>query len=187
MARNPFDNFTDKARQVFVVAQDEARRLNHNYLGTEHLLLAMLRVKQSVAGEVLGELGLKYTRVRRLVQEIVGHGQSKPDATLAVTPRVKRVMELASKEARKRHHDYIGTEHLLLGLIQEGEGVAVRILESLGLSRERVRSTVMQKMATPKDYLGRNLRELAKRTGVVCGTAVVIVLFLRRLTPRLST
>lgn len=186
MATKAFDTFTDRARQVFVVAQDEARRLNHNYLGTEHLLLAMLRVKDSLAGKVLGESGLRETRVRRLVQEIVGRGQSMPDASLAVTPRVKRVMELALKQARTLQHDSVGAEHLLLGLLQEGEGVAVRILETLGVSRERVRSTLMQELASPEGDRRSSRRELAKHAGVAFGAVVAIVLLLRRFAPKLS-
>ncbi|MFB0546596.1 MAG: Clp protease N-terminal domain-containing protein, partial [Anaerolineae bacterium] len=134
------NRFTKRARRVLTMAQEEAQRLNHNYIGTEHLLLGLIREKDSVAVQVLRGLGLDPQRVRETVERTVGRGDRHPFGRISLTPRTKRVIELAFDEARRLGHHYIGTEHLLLGLVREGEGVAVNVLKSLGVSIESVRT-----------------------------------------------
>jgi ATP-dependent Clp protease ATP-binding subunit ClpC len=134
--------FTDRARRVVVLAQDEARLLNHNYLGTEHLLLGLIR--EGVAVKALESLGISLAAVRAQVQEIIGQGQSAPTSHIPFTPRAKKVLELSFREALQLHHDYIGTEHLLLGLIGEGDGVAAQVLMQLGSDLSRVRQRVIE-------------------------------------------
>ncbi|MFQ5945170.1 MAG: ATP-dependent Clp protease ATP-binding subunit [Anaerolineae bacterium] len=135
-----FDRFTKRARQVLALAQEEAQRLNHNYIGTEHLLLGLVREESDVAARVLRELGLGSRALRGAVEEVVGRGERKTMGKIGLTPRTKRVIELAVDEARRLGHHYIGTEHLLLGLIREGEGIAVDVLKNLGVSLDRVRT-----------------------------------------------
>ena len=137
-----FDKFTKRARRVLTFAQEEAQRLNHNYIGTEHILLGLIREEEGLAAKVLRDLGLDQTRVRQVIEEIVGRGQAAPGTRLSLTPRTKRVIELAVDEARRMGHHYIGTEHLLLGLIREGDGIAVNVLKSLGVSPDKVRSNL---------------------------------------------
>jgi ATP-dependent Clp protease ATP-binding subunit ClpC len=146
-----FDKFTKRARRVLTFAQEEAQRLNHNYIGTEHILLGLIREEEGLAAKVLRELGLDQTRVRQVIEEIVGRGQAAPGTRLSLTPRTKRVIELAVDEARRMGHHYIGTEHLLLGLIREGDGIAVNVLKSLGVSPDKVRSNLAKEVmnATP--------------------------------------
>ncbi len=134
------NRFTKRARRVLTMAQEEAQRLNHNYIGTEHLLLGLIREKDSVAVQVLRGLGLDPQRVRETVERTVGRGDRHPFGRISLTPRTKRVIELAFDEARRLGHHYIGTEHLLLGLVREGDGVAVNVLKSLGVSIESVRT-----------------------------------------------
>jgi ATP-dependent Clp protease ATP-binding subunit ClpC len=136
--------FTDGARRVVVLAQDEARLLNHNYLGTEHLLLGLIREGEGVAVKALESLGISLEAVRAQVQEIIGQGQSAPTGHIPFTPRAKTVLELSFREALQLHHDYIGSEHLLLGLIREGEGVAAQVLMQLGADLFRVRQRVIE-------------------------------------------
>jgi ATP-dependent Clp protease ATP-binding subunit ClpC len=136
--------FTDRARRVVVLAQDEARLLNHNYLGTEHLLLGLIREGEGVAVKALESLGISLAAVRAQVQEIIGQGQSAPTSHIPFTPRAKKVLELSFREALQLHHDYIGTEHLLLGLIGEGDGVAAQVLMQLGSDLSRVRQRVIE-------------------------------------------
>jgi len=141
-----FDKFTKRARRVLTFAQEEAQRLNHNYIGTEHILLGLIREEEGLAAKVLRDLGLDQTRVRQVIEEIVGRGQAAPGTRLSLTPRTKRVIELAVDEARRMGHHYIGTEHLLLGLIREGDGIAVNVLKSLGVSPDKVRSNLAKEV-----------------------------------------
>src|SRR6266702_8158178 len=134
-----FERFTDRARRVVVLAQEEARMLNHNYIGTEHILLGLIHEGEGVAAKALESLGISLEAVRQQVEEIIGQGQQAPAGHIAFTPRAKKVMELARREASDLGHDYIGTEHLLLGLVREGEGVAAQVLVKLGADLARVR------------------------------------------------
>lgn len=138
MADN-LDKFTKRARRVLSYAQEEATRLNHNYIGTEHLLLGLLREEEGLAAKVLRDLGVDQNRVRRMIEDIVGRGQAPANARLTLTPRTRRVIELAVDEARRLGHHYIGTEHLLLGLVREEEGVAISVLRTLNLTPEKIR------------------------------------------------
>jgi ATP-dependent Clp protease ATP-binding subunit ClpC len=139
-----FDKFTDRARRVLTLAQEEAQRFNHNYIGTEHLLLGLVREGEGVAAKVLGNMGVQLPRVRSAVEFIIGRGDSMVMGEIGLTPRAKKVIELSVDEARRLNHHYIGTEHLLLGLVREGEGIAAGVLESLGVNLEKVRAQVMQ-------------------------------------------
>jgi ATP-dependent Clp protease ATP-binding subunit ClpC len=141
-----FDRFTKRARRVLSLAQEEAQRLNHNYIGTEHLLLGLVREENGVAVRVLRELGVDPRQIRERVERTVGRGQRASYGKLSLTPRTKRVIELAVDEARRLGHHYIGTEHLLLGLVREGEGVAVDVLKGLGVSLDKVRSQTARVM-----------------------------------------
>ena len=135
-----FDKFTERARRVLTLAQEEAQRFNHNYIGTEHLLLGLVREGDGVAAKVLNNLGVELSKVRSAVEFIIGRGEKSVTGEIGLTPRAKKVIELAVEEARRLNHSYIGTEHLLLGLVREGEGIAFGVLESLGVSLERVRT-----------------------------------------------
>ncbi|MDQ3541320.1 MAG: ATP-dependent Clp protease ATP-binding subunit [Chloroflexota bacterium] len=139
-----FDKFTDRARKVLTLAQEEAQRFNHNYIGTEHLLLGLVREGDGVAAKVLSNMGVQLPRVRSAVEFIIGRGDTMVMGEIGLTPRAKKVIELAVDEARRLNHHYIGTEHLLLGLVREGEGIAAGVLESLGVNLEKVRAQVMQ-------------------------------------------
>ncbi|MBE9501473.1 MAG: ATP-dependent Clp protease ATP-binding subunit [Dehalococcoidia bacterium] len=134
-----FEKFTERARRVLTLAQEEAQRFNHNYIGTEHILLGLVREGDGVAAKVLSNLGVELEKVRSAVEFIIGRGERTFRGEIGLTPRAKRVIELAVDEARRLGHNYIGTEHLLLGLLREGEGVAAGVLESLGVSLEKVR------------------------------------------------
>jgi ATP-dependent Clp protease ATP-binding subunit ClpC len=135
-----FDKFTERARRVLTLAQEEAHRFNHNYIGTEHILLGLVREGDGVAAKVLGNLGVELNKVRSAVEFIIGRGDRTVLGEIGLTPRAKKVIELAVDEARRLNHSYIGTEHLLLGLVREGEGIAAGVLESLGVNLERVRA-----------------------------------------------
>ncbi len=135
-----FDKFTERARRVLTLAQEEAQRFNHNYIGTEHLLLGLVREGDGVAAKCLNNLGVELSKVRSAVEFIIGRGEKSITGDIGLTPRAKKVIELAVEEARRMNHSYIGTEHLLLGLVREGEGIAFGVLESLGVSLERVRT-----------------------------------------------
>jgi ATP-dependent Clp protease ATP-binding subunit ClpC len=139
-----FERFTDRARRVVVLAQEEARMLNHNYIGTEHILLGLIREGEGVAAKALESLGISLDAVREQVQEIIGQGQNAPSGHIPFTPRAKKVLELSLREALQLGHNYIGTEHILLGLIREGEGVAAQVLVKLGADLNRVRQQVIQ-------------------------------------------
>src|SRR5690554_4682715 len=139
-----FERFTDRARRVVVLAQEEARMLNHNYIGTEHILLGLIHEGEGVAAKALESLGISLEAVRQQVEEIIGQGQQAPSGHIPFTPRAKKVLELSLREALQLGHSYIGTEHILLGLIREGEGVAAQVLVKLGADLNRVRQQVIQ-------------------------------------------
>ena len=178
-----FERFTDRARRVVVLAQEEARMLNHNYIGTEHILLGLVREGEGVAAKSLESLGISLEAVRQQVEEIIGQGQQAPSGHIPFTPRAKKVLELSLREALQLGHNYIGTEHILLGLIREGEGVAAQVLVKLGADLNRVRQQVIQLLSgyqgkepatagapaegTPSsslvlDQFGRNLTQAAR-------------------------
>jgi hypothetical protein len=139
-----FERFTDRARRVVVLAQEEARLLNHNYIGTEHLLLGLIHEQQGVAAKALELLGIRLEAVRSQVEQIIGLGQSAPVGHIPFTPRAKKVLELSLRESKQLGHNYIGTEHILLGLVREGEGVAAQVLVGLGADLPRVRQQVIK-------------------------------------------
>src|SRR5437762_3473360 len=177
-----FERFTDRARRVVVLAQEEARMLNHNYIGTEHILLGLIHEGEGVAAKALESLGISLEGVRQQVEEIIGQGQQAPSGHIPFTPRAKKVLELSLREALQLGHNYIGTEHILLGLIREGEGVAAQVLQKLGADLNRVRQQVIQLLQgyagkgegqpgeqAPQgsmvlDQFGRNLTQLARET-----------------------
>ena len=128
-----FERFTDRARRVVVLAQEEARMLNHNYIGTEHILLGLIHEGEGVAAKALESLGISLEAVWAQVEEIIGQGQSAPTGHIPFTPRAKKVLELSLREATALHHGYIGAEHILLGIVREGEGLAPKILHDLDL------------------------------------------------------
>jgi ATP-dependent Clp protease ATP-binding subunit ClpC len=138
-----FERFTDRARRVVVLAQEEARMLNHNYIGTEHILLGLIHEEQGLAARALESLGISLEAVRSHIQEMVGKSEAAPVGHIPFTPRAKKVMELSLREAIELGHNYIGTEHLLLGLIREGEGVAAQALAKLGADMKQVRGIVI--------------------------------------------
>jgi ATP-dependent Clp protease ATP-binding subunit ClpA len=138
-----FERFTDRARRVVVLAQEEARLLNHNYLGTEHLLLGLIHEGQGVAAKALESLGISQEAVQAQVEEIIGQGEVAPSGHIPFTPRAKKVLELSLREAKQLGHNYIGTEHILLGLIREGEGVAAQVLVRLGAELSPTRRQVI--------------------------------------------
>ena len=139
-----FERFTDRARRVVVLAQEEARMLNHNYIGTEHILLGLIHEGEGVAAKAPESLGISLDAVRQQVEEIIGQGQQAPSGHIPFTPRAKKVLELADRETRALGHAYVGTEHILLGLIREGDGVAVQVLVTLGADLNRVRQQVIR-------------------------------------------
>src|SRR5215218_9320292 len=142
-----FERFTDRARRVVVLAQEEARLLKHNYIGTEHLLLGLIHEGEGVAAKALESLGISLEAVRAQVEEIIGQGETAPSGHIPFTPRAKKVIELSLREARQLHCNYIGTEHILLGLVREGEGVAAQVLVKLGADLPRVRQQVVQELS----------------------------------------
>ena len=144
-----FERFTERARQVVVLAQEEARALRHNYIGTEHLLLGLLREEQGIAARALEALGVKIEEVRAQVARIVGQGDVVETGQIPFTPRAKRVLELALRDALSLGHNWIGTEHVLLGLTRENEGVAMRILLDCGVDAERIRDEVFRTLGSP--------------------------------------
>ena len=142
-----FEKFTERARRVLTAAQEEAQHLNHNYIGTEHILLGLIREEEGVAAKVLTSMGVTLTKVRSAVEYIIGRGEKPTTGEIGLTPRAKRVIELAIDEARRLGHNYIGTEHLLLGLLHEGEGVAAGVLESFGITLEQTRAEVVRALS----------------------------------------
>src|SRR5688572_16688117 len=177
-----FERFTDRARRVVVLAQEEARMLNHNYIGTEHILLGLIHEGEGVAAKALESLGISLEAVLAQVEEIIGQGHQAPSGHIAFTPRAKKVLELSLREALQLGHSYIVTEHILLGLIREGEGVAAQVLQKLGADLNRVRQQVIQLLSgytggretttaeqSPQgsmvlDQFGRNLTQLARES-----------------------
>src|SRR2546428_5253736 len=139
-----FERFTDRARRVVVLAQEEARMLNHNYIGTGPILLGLIHEGDGVAAKAMEALNISLEAVRSQVEEIIGQGQAAPTGHIPFTPRAKKVLELSLREALQLGHSYIGTEHILLGLIREGEGVAAQVLQKLGADLNRVRKKVIQ-------------------------------------------
>jgi len=171
-----FGKFTERARRVIAMAESEAKKLNHNYVGTEHILLGLVKEKKGIAGKVLSEeANLKENQIIDVIKSIIGKGKTKVDGTIGLTPRSKKVLNLSMEEARKLNHNYIGTEHILLGLIAEGEGVAIRILQEVGVDLEKVKKEIMdilsdgsqnsaetEKSDTPElDKYSRDLTEMA--------------------------
>jgi Clp amino terminal domain, pathogenicity island component len=142
--RRMFERFTDRARRAVKFAGEEARRLGHNWIGTEHILLGLIREGDSVGAKALESLGISLEAVRQQVEEIIGRGQQPPFAHIPFTPRAKKVLELSLRESHQLGHNYIGTEHILLGLIREGDGVAAQVLVKLGADLNRVRQQVLQ-------------------------------------------
>jgi ATP-dependent Clp protease ATP-binding subunit ClpC len=138
-----FERFTERARQSVVFAQDEARRLRHNYLGTEHLLLGLLREEEGMAARILVSMGITVEEVRAQVARVIGEGEEVTPGQIPFTPRAKKVLELALQESIGLRHNYIGTEHILLGIGREGEGVAARVLVEFGADAEKVRDALL--------------------------------------------
>ena len=177
-----FERFTDRARRVVVLAQEEARMLNHNYIGTEHILLGLIHEGEGVAAKALESLGISLEGVRAQVEEIIGQGQQAPSGHIPFTPRAKKVLELSLREALQLGHNYIGTEHILLGLIREGEGVAAQVLVKLGADLNRVRQQVIQLLS---GYQGKEPAAAGPGTGPQEGTpssSLVLDQFGRNLT-----
>src|SRR5687767_12219236 len=157
-----FDKFTERARKVLQLAQEEAQRFNHNYIGTEHLLLGLVREGEGVAAKVLANLGVDLNKVRSAVEFIIGRGERTVTGDIGLTPRAKKVIELSVEEARRLNHNYIGTEHLLLGLVREGEGIAAGVLESLGVSLDKVRQQVIYVLNQSAAYSQQESRHASK-------------------------
>jgi len=145
-----FERFTDRARRVVVLAQGEARLLDHNYIGTEHLLLGLIAEGEGVGARALQALDVSLPSIRAQIEEIIGRGQTQPTGHIPFTPRAKKVLELSLREALQLGHNYIGTEHLLLGLVREGEGVAAQVLGNLGVELDDVRTVVMTTLSVPQ-------------------------------------
>jgi len=162
-----FDKFTERARRVLTLAQEEAQRFNHNYIGTEHLLLGLVREGEGVAAKVLANLGVELSKVRSAVEFIIGRGDRAVLGEIGLTPRAKKVIELAVDEARRLNHHYIGTEHLLLGLVREGEGIAASVLESLGVNLERVRAETTRILAQSMPQSAATAGRASSRTPTV--------------------
>ncbi len=149
--RDRFAKFTVRARRALRLSGEEARRFQHNYIGTEHLLLGLVRQNGGIAATVLHNLGVEINKVRSAVEFIIGRGDHSVSGTLGLTPRTKKVIELAADEARRLNHDYIGTEHLLLGLVREGEGIAAGVLQSLGVPLKKVRTETLKALNQQKN------------------------------------
>ena len=166
-----FERFTDRARRVVVLAQEEARLLNHSYIGTEHILLGLIHEGEGVAAKALESLGISLEAVRSQVEEIIGQGGSSPSGHIPFTPRAKKVLELSLREALQLGHNYIGTEHILLGLIREGEGVAAQVLVKLGADLSRVRQQVIQLLSGYQGGAGQGRAAGRAAVGAAGGAA----------------
>ncbi|WCO67764.1 ATP-dependent Clp protease ATP-binding subunit [Iamia majanohamensis] len=164
-----FERFTDRARRVVVLAQEEARLLNHNYIGTEHILLGLIHEGEGVAAKALESLGISLEAVRKQVEEIIGQGTQSPSGHIPFTPRAKKVLELSLREALQLGHNYIGTEHILLGLIREGEGVAAQVLVKLGADLSRVRQQVIQLLSGYSGPGGSTSSGSGEKAGATAG------------------
>ena len=156
-----FEKFTERARRVLSLSQEEAQRFNHNYIGTEHILLGLIQETDGAAAMVLLNLDVELRQVRSEVESIVGRGEHSTSGKIGLTPRAKKVIELAVAEARRHDHHYVGTEHLLIGLMREGEGVAAGVLESLGIDLERIRTEInlILLQTQSQEHSNENLRE----------------------------
>ena len=160
-----FERFTDRARRVLVLAQEEARLLNHSFIGTEHILLGLIHEGEGVAAKALESLGVSLEAVREKVEETIGLAGTAPTGSPPFTPRAKKVLELSLREALQLGHSYIGTEHMLLGLVREGEGVAAQVLQSLGADLPRVRQQVIQLLSGLPGQGGRRRRPARQPAG----------------------
>src|SRR6195952_2251284 len=174
-----FERFTDRARRVVVLAQEEARMLSHNYIGTEHILLGLIHEGDGIAAKALESLGVSLEAVRAQVEEIIGQGQQAPSGHIPFTPRAKKVLELSLREALQLGHNYIGTEHILLGLIREGEGVAAQVLHKLGADLNRVRQQVIQLLS---GYQGKEQQTAGTAPEAAPSSSLVLDQFGRNLT-----
>jgi ATP-dependent Clp protease ATP-binding subunit ClpC len=161
-----FERFTERARQVVVLAQEEARTLKHNYIGTEHILLGLLREEEGLAARVLESLNVTAEQVRGQVARIIGEGEEVTTGQIPFTPRTKKVLELSLREALSLGHNYIGTEHILLGIVRENEGVAARILLDFGANAEKVRNEVIRMLSGP----GQTYPEMTEAVSEGSGT-----------------
>jgi len=165
------ERFTDRARRAVALAQEEARMLNHGYIGTEHILLGLIHESDGAAAKALESLGISLDAVRQQVEAIIGQGQHAPSGHIPFTPRAKKVLQLSLREAEQFGHDYIGTEHILLGLLREGHGVAAQVLVKLGADRDRVRQQVIQLISGQQPQPVRAMkvrpREAADRPAVL--------------------
>ena len=157
-----FERFTDRSRRVIVLAQEEARMLDHNYIGTEHILLGLIREGEGCAARALESLEISLGAVRQQVEEIIGRGQEAPTGPVPFTPRAKKVLALSLRESLQLGHNYIGTEHILLGLLREGDGVAAQVLVRLGADLNRVRQQVIQLL---HGYSGQDVESAGSRPG----------------------
>jgi ATP-dependent Clp protease ATP-binding subunit ClpC len=157
-----FERFTEKAIKVIMLAQEEARRLGHNFVGTEQILLGLIGEGTGIGPKVLKAMGVNLKDARQEVEKIIGRGSGFVAVEIPFTPRAKRVLELSLEEARQLGHNYIGTEHLLLGLIREGEGVAARVLENLGVDLSKVRSQIIRSLGDNTDVSSGNTANRSK-------------------------
>ena len=160
-----FERFTDRARRVVVLAQEEARMLNHNYIGTEHVLLGLVHEGEGVASKALESMNISLEAAFQKVEEIIGRGQARPTGHIPFTPRAKKVLELSLRESLQLDHSFIGTEHILLGLIREGEGVGAQVLRELGADLNRVRQTVIQLLSGYTGSVGEGVLAGSEQAG----------------------
>src|SRR5579884_1443854 len=175
-----FEKFTERARHVLALAQEEAQRFRHNYIGTEHLLLGLIREGEGIAARVLRNTGVDLADVRQAVEKIIGRGEHFVVGEIGLTPRAKKVIELAVMEARYLDHHYVGTEHLLLGLIREGEGIAAGVLENLGIKLERVRREVLAELDRSRARSSKNKPPSVALLATIVGAIVALALLARR-------
>jgi ATP-dependent Clp protease ATP-binding subunit ClpC len=182
-----FERFTDRARRAVVLAQEEARMLSHNYIGTEHILLGLIHEGDGVAAKALESLGISLDAVRQQVEEIIGQGQQAPPGHIPFTPRAKKVLELSLREALQLGHEYIGTEHILLGLIREGDGVAAQVLVKLGADLNRVRQQVIAistgRHASEAVPAGADIYDFRERLALLAARLAVVERRLRETPP----
>jgi ATP-dependent Clp protease ATP-binding subunit ClpC len=182
-----FERFTDRARRVVVLAQEEARMLNHSYIGSEHILLGLIQESDGVAARALESLGISPDNVRQQVEEVIGRGQHAPTGHIPFTPRAKKVLELSLREALQLGHTYIGTEHILLGLIRESDGVAAQILVGLGMDLDRAREQVILVLtgrgAEGSTPTGGDVEDLRKRLASFAARLAAIERRLGEMTP----
>jgi hypothetical protein len=169
-----FDKFTDRARKVLTMAQDEAQRFGHSYIGTEHILLGLLRAGDGMAAKALTSMGVELREARTAVEFIIGRGDRPVVGEVGLTQRAKRVIELSIDESRRLGHNYIGTEHLLLGLVREGEGIAAGVLESLGVNLDRLRHEIIRLLAQTSPYDLGEESEASAWAGDLAASPVVI-------------